>query len=55
MEAVVADLVLHPEHDEQAAGHPDGQSDQVDGEEALVPPVVAERRFQVVSQHHEPP
>ncbi len=48
VETLVAQLVLHEEHDEQATGQPDGQPGHVDDGIRLVLLQIAKRDFQVV-------
>ena len=51
MEFVVTQLILHPQQNEDAAGHADGQPCNIDRSKGLVPDYVSEGDLEIVSKH----
>jgi hypothetical protein len=51
MEAVKAQLVAHPQHNQDAAGHAQRQPENIDKREHLVPQQIPESYFEVILKH----
>jgi len=51
VETVIAQLIAHPEQDEQGAGHSDGQARDIDDGESLVPLEVSHGENQATAPH----
>jgi len=49
MEFVVTQLILHPQQNENAAGHANGQPCNIDCGKGLVPDYVSESDLEIVS------
>ena len=55
MKLIKAQLILDPEHDQDTAGHSDGQPCDVDEGKRLVSLNIPESHFEVIFKHDNPP
>jgi hypothetical protein len=55
MEFIIAQFVLNPDSDKQAAGHPNGKPGYIDKRKAFMPFDVPKSDLKVVSKHDKAP
>ena len=53
VEPVIAQLIVHIEHDRDAAGDADGETDDVDQRICFLPEEISQGDFEIVGNHEE--